>query len=218
MASATISRVRKKACHGDLPVGVPRPVDVPIMPQTPVNCTTTGAIGRPRQPPPWSARPLAPPAAFLQRQQDIRLVRPPAITDTELDRLGVAAAEQMLHVALIAPRKDRNRPDIAPKGPQLPQIALEIAQRYAAVVLDQRRALLQQEFARGREITRMQQIGRAFDQTVGGAKRLDKRHETAFRQATVREIGAEIVERAGSRILVPKADLDALGAALWRTI
>src|SRR3984957_16246198 len=82
----------------------------------------------------------------LLRQQEIRLVDPPAITKTEINRRGLAA-EPLGHLRLVVLGEDSDRPEIAAERLELPLAAVEILDRDAGVVLQDRRAVGQHEIA-----------------------------------------------------------------------
>src|SRR5580704_3743054 len=99
---------------------------------------------------------------------------------------------------------------------QAPFLRVEIAERNAAVVLDDGGAVIDQEAAHPGEIAAVHQVGRAFEEAVGGAELGAKLQEAGNLHAAVGQIGAEVIERLVRSVAVGKNDLDALGGALRR--
>src|SRR5262245_47624303 len=87
----------------------------------------------------------------LLGQQQVRLVHPPAITKTEIDRRSLAA-EHLGHLRLVVLSEDSDRPEIAAERLELPFAAVEKLHRDAGVVLQNRRAVVEHEIANRREV------------------------------------------------------------------
>ena len=78
---------------------------------------------------------------------------------------------------------------------QPPFLRIEIGERNAAVVLQDRRAVVEQEIAHLGEAAAVQQIGCALDEAVGGAELVAECQEAAALHAAVGEVGAEVIKR-----------------------
>src|SRR4051812_22514940 len=82
----------------------------------------------------------------FHRQQQIRVMGAPAITDAEIHRLG--AAEQLGIGLLIAAGKLADRTGIVAEREEAPLLRIVVAERNAGIVLDDGGAVGEQEVAR----------------------------------------------------------------------
>ena len=127
-------------------------------------------------------------------EQDVRLRRPPAIADAEVER-GRALAVEVVQHRLIGVREDAERRHVVSEGHELPLVRLEEANGHAGVILHHDVAVVDDVAADGREVVGVQQVGRALDEAVGQAEGIAELEEAAGLHAVVGEIGREIVER-----------------------
>src|SRR5579883_2544663 len=124
-------------------------------------------------------------------EEQVRLVRPPAVADAEIDRRR-ALAEKLGELGLVGVGEDAERLDVAAERLETPFLAIEIRERDAGVVLEQRGAVGDQEFTHLGEAVTVHQVGRALDQAVARRELVAELHEAAAREAVVGQIGAEV--------------------------
>src|SRR5262249_9307220 len=138
----------------------------------------------------------------LYRQQQVRVIGPPAIADAEIHRLR--PAEQFGIGLLILVGKFADRTGIMTEREETPLLRVVVAQRNAGIVLDDGGAVIEQEVARRREAAGVQQIGRALDQAVARRERRAEFQKAARPDAGVGEIGREVIQRLLGPVLARK--------------
>src|SRR5215471_1364940 len=147
-------------------------------------------------------------------EQQVRFVGSPTVAHAKIDRGRAAACEQLAEVRLVVLRKHRHWAEIAAERLKLPRLAVEIGEGDSGIVLQNGRALHQQEIPDPGEALAMHQIGGALDQAVRRREPLAELEKSAARDAAVLKIGAEIIERLRPPVGPRETDLHAVRRAL----
>src|SRR5579863_1525790 len=103
------------------------------------------------------------------RQQQIRFMRPPAIADSEIERLRALKQDGIRLLILVG--EFRDRAGITAEREEAPLPGAVVAKRNSGIVLNDGGAVGENEIAHRREAAGMQQIRRALEQAVAGRKR-----------------------------------------------
>src|ERR1700686_5396415 len=74
-------------------------------------------------------------------EQQIGLVRAPAVADAEIHRRRRGLLEQLLELRLVGAREDAERREVMPEGLELPLLPVEMGERNPGIVFQDRRAV-----------------------------------------------------------------------------
>src|SRR5262249_2352474 len=102
-----------------------------------------------------------------QRQQEVRLVRPPSVSDAEIQGRRTGLPENVVEPSLVGIGPEYgDRAQIPPERPKAPFLGLEVACGNPGVVLHEGPGAVQKEAAQAAEVVGMQQIRGTLDEGV----------------------------------------------------
>ena len=131
--------------------------------------------------------------SFHGKQKIRRLA--PTVTDREIQWTFAILLEKFHKLRLLCMSELPDRRKISTEGMKLPFIVVQEFERDAGVILNKRNRVLDQELPNLREAGVVEEIGRAFYEGVALSKAFAEFQETAVRNAFVRKVRSEVVER-----------------------